>query len=67
MIEKLRAFIVHLPIVKMMLSHKEERCVAECQKEELRQRQHDIARRVHVLEWMTYPHRHREQDRHEQH
>jgi hypothetical protein len=59
--------IVHLPIVKLMLRHREERCESECVKEELRRHQHDLARRVHVLEWMTYTHRGGEQDGHEQH
>ncbi len=52
----LNALLLRLPIVKMMLRHNEERCEAQCQKNELLQRQHDLARRVHILEWMTFPH-----------
>ena len=59
--------VQHLPIVKMMMRHKEERCEAQCQKEELLRQQHDLARRVHVMEWLTYTHRDRAQDGHEQH
>lgn len=67
MIERLRSLLVHLPIVKMLIRHNEERCVAACEKEELLQRQHDIARRVHVLEWWTFPHRTPEHKAHDQH
>lgn len=45
-----------LPIVRMLIRHNQERCQAECEKETLLQQQHDLARRVHVIEWMTYPH-----------
>ena len=56
MINKLKGLIVQLPVIKMILNHREERCRAEDEKRELLERQHDIARRVHVVEWMSYPH-----------
>ena len=56
MIDKLTALLMKLPIVKLLRHHHEAQCEAECEKRALLEQQHDVARRVHVLEWMTYPH-----------
>ena len=55
MIEKLTAILMKLPIVRLLRHHHVTQCEAECDKLELLRQQHDLARRVHVLEWMTYP------------
>ncbi len=61
MIENVRALIQRLPIVQMLLQHRDERCEAECEKQALKEQQHDLARRLHVIEWLTYPHRDKDQ------
>lgn len=53
---RLREVLMAFPIVKMLRHHQAERCEAACEKQELLRRQHDIARRVHVIEWLSYPH-----------
>lgn len=56
---------MRLPIVRLIASHKEERSTVECEKAQLLKQQHDIARRVHILEWWTFPHRDHPQGRHD--
>jgi hypothetical protein len=41
--------------VKILRHHHVAQCEAECEKLELLRQQHDLSRRVHVLEWMTFP------------
>jgi hypothetical protein len=52
----IKHLLMNLPIVKLLRHHREERCEAECERQAILERQHDVARRVHVLEWMTFPH-----------
>jgi hypothetical protein len=54
-IEKLTSLMMNLPIVKILRHHHVAQCEAECEKLELLRQQHDLSRRVHVLEWMTFP------------
>jgi hypothetical protein len=57
-IDKLRTFVMRLPIVKILRRHHDDKCEAACLREELLRQQHDISRRVHVIEWQTFPHTH---------
>lgn len=54
---------MQLPIVRVLRRHRDERCVAEMERQELLERQHEIARRVHVIEWQTFPHTHTKRER----
>jgi hypothetical protein len=62
-IDKLRMFLMRLPIVKILRRHRDEKCEAECLRHALKEEAHDIARRVHVIEWQTFPHTQKDRDR----
>lgn len=62
MIDKLRELLMNLPIVRILRGHRHEQLEAQCLKQELREAQHDIARRVHVIEWQTFPHTNRQDE-----
>jgi hypothetical protein len=62
-IDKLRMFLMRLPIVKILRRHHDEKCEAACLRDELLRQQHDISRRVHVIEWQTFPHTKKDPDR----
>lgn len=53
---KLMHIFASLPIVRLISEHNAERQRSDSVAAESMAQQHDIARRVHVLEWMTYPH-----------
>ena len=63
MITKLRKMFISLPIVRILRRHHDERCEAECLRQHLKEEQHEVARRVHVIEWQTFPHTHKDTGR----
>ena len=55
MMKLVKRMMLSLPIVRVLREHKEDRSRSDAAAEEALQQQHEIARRVHVLEWMAYP------------
>ncbi len=50
MIAELKAIVMNLPIVKLLRRHHDEQCEANCQKQELLERQRDTERRIEWIE-----------------
>lgn len=50
MIATLKALVMQLPIVKLLRLHRDEQCEANCQKQELLERQRDTERRIEWIE-----------------
>jgi hypothetical protein len=61
-IYKLRDMLMNLPIVRILRGHRHEQCETECLKHTLKAEAHELARRVHVIEWQTFPHTHRQDE-----
>lgn len=54
--KKVMQLFTALPIVRLLTEHRADRVRSDAIAAESMAQQHDIARRVHVLEWMTFPH-----------
>ncbi len=50
MIAELKAIMMNLPIVKLLRLHRDAQCEANCQKQELLERQRDTERRIEWIE-----------------
>jgi hypothetical protein len=51
--ERIKRVVARLPIVRLIRTHRDERAEAERERQALKEEQHELSRRMHVVGWLA--------------